>query len=117
MALWGQSKAWSNHPITKMWKGYEGSLLAYGQAICTEWRNRGYKDTLLDWFLDQQQARLPDNRDPPWLGNLALHASHRGRLLAKDPEWYGQWNWTEDPCEHVIYITMPTDSVQQEGAT
>ena len=26
---------------------------------------------------------------PPWLGDEALHRSHRAALLRKDPAWYG----------------------------
>jgi hypothetical protein len=32
---------------------------------------------------------------PPWLGDEAFHASHRSNLLRKNPEWYGQFGWTE----------------------
>jgi hypothetical protein len=32
---------------------------------------------------------------PPWLGDERLHASHRSNLLRKDPEHYGQFEWTE----------------------
>ena len=27
---------------------------------------------------------------PPWLGDEAVHRSHRSALLRKDPEWYGR---------------------------
>jgi len=28
---------------------------------------------------------------PPWLGDEALHRSHRSALLRKDPEYYGRF--------------------------
>ena len=30
--------------IREMWRGYEGSLLLYGIAMCNEWTNRGKRD-------------------------------------------------------------------------
>ena len=47
-ALIGRAKGWGNHPITRMWQGYEYHLLLYGAAICTEWFKRGYSDSL--WY-------------------------------------------------------------------
>ena len=41
---------------------------------------------------------IPEGREivmPPWLGNEALHASHRSNLLRKDPGFYGRYGWTE----------------------
>jgi len=32
---------------------------------------------------------------PAWLGTDTFHASHRSNLLRKDPDYYGQWGWTE----------------------
>jgi hypothetical protein len=92
--LAGLSKGWSNHPAVRMWRGYESALRVYGAVICLEWRNRGYRDKCLDKILDMSSVLYAV---PPWLGDPAFHASHRAALLAKDPEWYGQWGWTETP--------------------
>ena len=100
-ALLGKSKGWINHPITKAWKGYERALIRYGIAICKEWRNRGYKDKQLDWFLIKWDEFAEDiNKDPSmpkWFGNYKFHSSHRAALLYKFPEYYQQFGWTEKP--------------------
>src|SRR5579872_3693098 len=96
--------AWSKHPATLMWKGYEHWLVLYGLACCAEWRKRGYKDKLFDWFksefpdIDWEQAATP-----PWFGCEPIHSSHRGRLLAKDPIHYSQFGWTDEPTDRVLY--------------
>ena len=87
---------WRHHPAVRMWRGYEYRLLVYGWFVCWEWRNRGYKDTLRDQFDDA--LRLLSWCDvPPWVGSPEFHARHRSMLLAKDPEWYGQFGWSEEP--------------------
>ena len=99
-ALTGQSKGWANHPAALMWKGYERNLCEYGMTMCQEWTDRGYKDTCHDKLalifntLPTEQFR-PPFRNPPWLGDDAFHAAHRSNLLRKDPDWYGQFGWTE----------------------
>lgn len=96
--------AWSKHPATLMWKGYEPLLVLYGLQCCKEWINRGYKDTLYGWFKSQfQPGDLLEAKIPPWFGNEAIHGSHRGRLLAKDPKHYGQFGWADLPVDRVIY--------------
>jgi len=93
----GRSLGWQNHPAAKMWKGYAPALLSYGMAICDEWLGRGYKDTCKDKML----ALLPLSPAPllpAWIGDPAVHASHRSNLVRKDPVWYGQWGWEEGPA-------------------
>lgn len=82
---------WKNHPAVKMWKGHTPALAAYGQAICEEWIARGYKDSLKPRFdaLVQTGAPLPS-----WWGQ-GIHASHRSKLLEKQPEWYTKFGWLE----------------------
>lgn len=88
---------WKNHPAVKMWVGFEEALYLYQNIICREWTRRGFQDTCLDKTNDI----LGFNRVwwgadfPDWLGNEKFHASHRSNLLRKDPEWYGQFGWTE----------------------
>jgi hypothetical protein len=95
-ALLGRSKGWRNHPATSMWRGYEQALCKYGAVICDEWIRRGYKDSLFPFFMDLW-AELGDEdypENPPWLGNEDFHAAHKSVLLRKDPEYYGQFNWS-----------------------
>lgn len=83
---------WANHPAVKMWNGYRGGLLLYGIAVCKEWIQRGYKDTLLSEF----ELLLQQNSDlemPAWFGDDRLHRSHRSNLTRKFPEYYSLlWN-------------------------
>lgn len=92
-ALHGEGRGgWKNHPAAKMWSNNIGSLVEYGQAICSEWISRGYKDTCYQKISVYQTA---DRTPPSWLGNQDFHASHRSNLLRKSPDWYSQWGWTE----------------------
>lgn len=91
--LMGLSEGWRNHPATKMWKGYEAALWFYGQTMIGEWVARGYQNNMVL----PGQFTLNDVVFPSWLGDPALHASHRSNLLRKDPNWYGQFGWREGP--------------------
>lgn len=94
---------WSRHPATLMWRGFEGSLMNYQQAVCAEWRRRGFADTTLqktqefyDRLADIQEVH---SKAPWWLGLKRFHSVHRANLLRKDPDHYGQWGWKEEPAE------------------
>lgn len=91
-ALAGLTTGWVNHPATRMWRGYEPALALYGSVVCIEWRNRGYNDSLLPFFVDYMLEWDDDELiDPPWLGNRAFHRAHKSNLLRKDPEWYSRY--------------------------
>lgn len=100
-ALSGEKQGWANHPCTRMWRGHEASLAAYGMAMCSEWVNtRGYKDTCYEKIGDLYVRHFSNSHTelPDWLGDYDFHAAHRMVLLAKDPEWYGQFEWSEQPA-------------------
>lgn len=106
---WGlipfKTKGWVNHPAAKMWRGYTHSLADYGIAICEEWISRGYKDTCLPRM---SVLAPPLNEDrthvqPPWIGSVAFHASHRSNLIRKDPKWYGKPQGWEEP-DNLPYV-------------
>lgn len=87
---------WINHPAAKMWRNHRLTLVEYGLAICTEWINRGYRDSCygkIASFADRGMGQ--DLFRPSWLGDPDFHASHRSNLLRKDPVWYGQFGWSE----------------------
>lgn len=105
-ALLIPEKGWKQHPVTKMWRGYELALLRYQEAICQEWTSRGYRDTCLDKTYAVYQQYKGDAHEslemPAWWGDEKLHASHRSNLLRKDPEYYNQYSWTEsDDLDYV----------------
>ncbi len=85
------SGGWSNHPATRMWRGYEPALRQYMRAIILEWIARGYKNNM----------EIPEPEEyelPPWWGREEIHASHRSALLEKDFEfYYGNWRWEDEP--------------------
>lgn len=85
-ALAGRSKGWTNHPATRMWRGYETYLTAYGLVVCDVWTSRGFQDTCFDKIM-QATKRSNTNR-PPWLGDQRLHISHQSNLVRKDPDYY-----------------------------
>jgi hypothetical protein len=87
---------WANHPAVLMWRGRTPALVAYGLAMVRIWRERGFGDTtesLIGEFAPQVVG-VPQDRLaaagllPSWLGDEALHRSHRSNLIAKDPEFY-----------------------------
>ncbi len=86
-ALTVPSYGWKNHPAVRMWRGHEGALATYGIVICEEWRRRGYKDSLLPFFLS-----LTSNADlPAWVGDNAFHLSHQSNLIRKLPSHYSKY--------------------------
>jgi hypothetical protein len=93
-ALSGRSTGWRNHPATKMWRGCERALAAYGAVMCEEWVRRGYRDTTLPKILEIAKD-FPEKRWPDWLGDPDFHASHRSNLLRKQPDFYGRYGWKE----------------------
>lgn len=87
-------KGWVHHPATNMWRGYEDALLAYQNAIVSEWVARGYRDTCLSKTTDlylRHSNRRGQVALPPWIGDPEFHISHQSNLLRKKPEWYGAY--------------------------
>lgn len=99
-------KGWSNHPVVKMWRGYETVFVSYISATYFEWRSRGYKSSLLEkTFATYDKAvrlgRISSNYVlPPWMEDQLyfsrLCSTHRTALLCKNYDWYKQFNWEED---------------------
>jgi len=94
LALTKKNYGWKNHPIVKMWKGYELALLRYGMAICEEWKSRGYNDSMLDRFISEYDI-TKDNGNPKWLRNRKFNSAMRSNLLRKDKKFYSQFGWKE----------------------
>jgi hypothetical protein len=85
---------WVNHPAAKMWRGHTDALVQYGLSICDEWIARGYKDTCREKIRGYLNM-FSEFHVPLWNDDEAFHASHRSNLLRKNPEYYGQFGWTE----------------------
>lgn len=100
LAMHKTKGGWINHPATKMWRGYEIELCRYGLAMCEEWVERGYNDSLAQFFADSLWSYASDNSNPLvplWMGDANFHASHRSNLLRKDPLFYSKYKWSEPP--------------------
>ena len=85
-----QTKGWRNHPIVRMWDGYENALKHYLNLCIEEWMERGYNNTMTFEPIEGELIY------PHWLGNESFHSSHRANLLRKDYEYYSQFGWEED---------------------
>ena len=87
---------WANHPAVLMWRGRTPALVAYGLAMAAGWQERGFADTTarqIGEFAPDVVGRSQDELAgagllPSWLGDEALHRSHRSNLIAKDPAYY-----------------------------
>ena len=96
LALTKKNYGWKNHPIVKMWKGYELVLLYYGFFMSNEWHLRGYKDIMAQRFCDElSKVGNKYMYMPNWLGNKKFHASMRSNLLRKDKKHYSKFGWKE----------------------
>lgn len=78
-----ETKGWINHPVTKMWRGYEEALKVYQNHTIAEWLNRGYKNNMSFETVDSNKVVMPH-----WFGDPAFHKSHRLKLSWKAWEWY-----------------------------
>ena len=98
LALTKKNYGWKNHPVVKMWKGYELSLLCYGLEISKEWKNRGYKDTLGQKMWEKLLSKVFSGQriiNPNWLGSRKFHSAMRSNLLRKDKKYYSKFGWKE----------------------
>lgn len=86
-----QTKGWRNHPITKMWRGYEPALQLYFNMSIDEWVSRGYNNNMKKEVITKPIVY------PPWMGHDLFHMSHRANLLRKDVTYYAKHGWKEDP--------------------
>lgn len=89
--IWEPRPARWNHPAMAMWAGHEVDLVNYIEACCNEWTSRGYKDTCLKKSrFTLSIARSDDwlTSPPGWVGDEAVHRTHRSNLVRKDPEFY-----------------------------
>ncbi|KAA9086905.1 MSMEG_6728 family protein [Microbacterium radiodurans] len=83
---------WRHHPAAKMWRGHLPALVSYGLAMTDAWIDAGHADTvraqILAFAPEVDGVAQSELALPPWLGDEALHLSHRSNLVRKDPEFY-----------------------------
>ena len=97
------TKGWRNHPIVRMWNGYEPALQQYFNECVKEWINRGYNNNM---ELENITEMIVD---PDWLGNERFHSSHRANLLRKDYEYYSQFGWKENSSNPYAWLDTDND--------
>ena len=98
------TQGWRNHPITRMWAGYESALKLYFNLCVQEWVRRGYNNNM---ELEDVPYVI---KYPEWLGNELFPSSHRANLLRKDSEYYSKQGWSEDSTNP--YAWFDTDKQQ-----
>ncbi len=127
-ALLVPTYGWQRHPAVLMWRGHVPALAAYGLAMTEAWRQGGRADTVFDQVAEfapdvvgrPQEALAADGLLPAWLGDAALHQSHRSKLIAKDPDhyrplfpgtpegleyvWPGASDTAPPPAEHALWV-------------
>jgi hypothetical protein len=87
---------WRHHPVVRMWRGHTPALVAYGLACVEVWTAQGRADTTAGQILEfapevaelDQADLAAAGRLPSWLGDEAVHRSHRSALVRKDPAFY-----------------------------
>src|SRR5215213_2731720 len=99
-ALTRPGYGWANHPAVLMWRGFEEALGRYGFTCCEVWTELDFSDTCAVTIAEDLRASgfhtvrsqselAADGALPSWLGDPALHHSHRSALVRKDREHYG----------------------------
>jgi hypothetical protein len=82
---------WQTHPAMQMWRGYVPALTRYALDMVDAWTELGHADTtrpLITEFAPEAATERAALAVPSWLGNEALHLSHRSNLVRKAPEFY-----------------------------
>ena len=82
-------KGWRNHPVVKMWLGYENALKLYLNKAIKLWISKGHKNTMKLEIIHGKIIL------PKWVGNKQFHSSHKSNLLRKNKEHYSKFNWKE----------------------
>jgi hypothetical protein len=111
---------WRHHPVVKMWVGYEEALVRYGLEVCARWCSDGRSDTCaatMTQELSRHRGATTVRRQPElavagelprWLGDEALHRSHRSALLRKDPLFY-RTVFGDDEPDDLEYVWPRSD--------
>ena len=97
---------WPNHPAAKLWAPYReelavyllaGLVVLYAQSRSSKYLDRPWASEILDAAKHAAATGASGRRYPPVFDNPRFCAGHRAALLAKDPDWYSRFGWTETP--------------------
>lgn len=98
------SIGFASHTATKMWIGYTNALKAYYNLCLDEWINRGYKNKMVKYDIDETRFTnresvfdgvkttfLTEDTEysfPPFTSFRPFILFHRSALYKKDPKYY-----------------------------
>lgn len=87
--LLGLSDGWKNHPIMRLWKGYESWLIrVYLHSILKEWEHRGFNNDKCTSHYKILASMVPlEIKYPHWIDEQFIE-SHRSNLIRKNKEYY-----------------------------
>ena len=89
---------WRNHPASKLWyPNHLGALALYCLSGLDQLAARGHHYP--KWY-DYYNKLLDDSehtQPPAIVGHEPFHAGHRAALLAKNPQWFAKFGWSETP--------------------
>jgi hypothetical protein len=104
----GLTKGWVNHPAAVMWRGHEGYLYGYTNAMCITWRERGYEDNVQARLQElYQEHDLKGWDEPWWFSNPTFNLSHQSNLLRKDEQYYRMYFPPDVPIDLPYQWPMP----------
>ncbi len=103
-----ETKGWRNHPITRMWDGYDNALKEYFNICVAEWIDRGYNNNM------ELETIRGSVEYPKWLGNNIFHSSHRANLLRKDFSHYAKFGWDENPSNPYVWLDTNQDQYYEQ---
>lgn len=102
----------ARHPVTRAWANHYAALVLYGVYAYREWKGRWRRNERGGQPKHKSGERILDRWAaidcpvvvdwPAWYGDPRLTANHRGRLVDKFPEYYGQL-WDIAPVKENWY--------------
>ena len=89
-AISGESTAWRNHPVVKMYAPYVDWLMYYQACLIS--------------YKTHAPIIMSEPPRPPFIGYRPLHLAHRARLYQKDATHYVLYTYESDYTENNWYV-------------
>ncbi len=106
--------SWANHPIVAMWCNNLNGLKYYCNACIREWINRGYKNNMTLYSIQEKLEDLPW-----WFCNIQLQNSHRASLIRKDSIYYKDLSCIPDYINYgyiwINKLPIETQNLMKQG--
>ncbi len=94
------TKGFTNHPLCKMWYGFDKGLMYYINCMIDEWVKRGYKNTM------KKYDDVCSDDLPWWYTNKQIQYANMASLVRKEPEYYKLKFIYPDKYESYGYIWL-----------